>query len=164
MIGTQSTARLNDKIYKGLKKRTSKDAGRPEFRLPLMIPGSILVPAGLFWYGWSAQARLHWIMPNLGIALFGMGVKISTQCMQTYALDAYTKHAASAAAANSFMRSLFGFGFPLFAPYLYAKLDYGWGNSLLAFIAIVLGIPGPLLLWKYGSYLRSKSCLAGKGD
>lgn len=28
-----------------------------------MLPGSILTPAGLFWFGWSAQAGLHWIMP-----------------------------------------------------------------------------------------------------
>ena len=104
-------------------------------------------------------------MPNIGIAIFAVGVKIETQCMQSYAVDTYTLYAASAGAAGLFLRSLAGFAFPLFASYLYARLDYGWGNSLLAFIAIGLGLPAPLLLGKYGSYLRAKSPYAtGGGD
>lgn len=35
-----------------------------------MFVGSVLVPIGLFWYGWSAEARLHWIMPIIGSAIF----------------------------------------------------------------------------------------------
>ena len=98
LIGTQATARLNDLIYQRLRNRSALQneapkvkqgekaapsllpPGRPEFRLPLLVPGSILVPAGIFWYGWSAQAHLHWIMPNIGIALFGIGMKIASQC------------------------------------------------------------------------------------
>ena len=71
LIGTQSTARLNDTIYKLLKERNSKAVGRPEFRLPLLIPGAILV-----WYGWSAQKHLPWIMPNIGLAIFAVGMKL----------------------------------------------------------------------------------------
>ena len=164
LIGTQSTARAQDAIYKLLKARSADGLGRPEFRLPLLIPGSVLVPGGLLWYGWSAQKNLHWIMPNIGIAIYGVGVKIGTQCSQSYAVDAYTLYAASAGAAGTFLRSLAGFGFPLFAPYMYDALDYGWGNSLLAFVAIAIGLPAPLLLWKYGPYLRSRSTYAAGGD
>ena len=164
VIGTQSTARLNDTIYKVLKKRSGKDVGRPEFRLPLLVPGAILVPLGLLWYGWSAEAHVHWIMPNIGIAIFGVGMKIATQCTQTYAVDTYTLYTASAGAASLFLRSLMGFSFPLFAPYMYAKLGYGWGNSLLALIAALIGLPAPLLLWKYGPWLRGKSQYAAGGE
>lgn len=165
IIGTQSTARLQDTVYKRLKTRSSKGVGQPEYRLPLLLPASILVPAGLFWYGWSAQAKLHWIMPNVGIALFGMGMKIGTQCAQSYAVDAYTLYAASAGAAGTFLRSLCGFSFPLFAPYMYTTMGYGWGNSMLACIALILGGLPPLLLWKYGPYLRARSTYAaGGGD
>ena len=163
LIGTQSTARLNDMIYKLLKERSGENSGRPEYRLPLLVPGSILVPTGIFWYGWSAQARLHWIMPNLGLMIFGAGMKIATQCTQTYAVDTYTLYAASAAAGSTFLRSLAGFSFPLFAPYMYDRLDYGWGSSLLAFIAIVLGIPAPFALWRYGPWLRGRSQFAAGG-
>jgi len=42
---------------------------------------------------------------------------------------------------------------PLAGPKLYEKLGYGWGNSLLAFMAAAL-IPLPFLLFFYGERLR----------
>jgi multidrug resistance protein len=158
-IGTQVCAPLQDRIYRALKKRNN-GVGKPEFRVPLMVPGALCVPIGLFWYGWSAQAELHWIMPNIGVAFFGFGVITSFQCIQTYIVDSYTRFAASAIGAVAVLRSLAGFGFPLFAPYMYQKLQYGWGNSLLGFLGIALGWPAPFLLWKYGELLRKKSTFA----
>ncbi|TVY36266.1 Efflux pump [Lachnellula subtilissima] len=152
-IGTQVCAPLQDRIYRALKKRNN-GVGKPEFRVPLMIPGALLVPIGLFWYGWSAQAHTHWIVPNIGAAFFAAG------CIQTYIVDAYTRYAASAVGAATVLRSLAGFGFPLFAPYMYRSLHYGWGNSLLAFIGIGLGWPAPILLWLYGEKLRKRSTFA----
>jgi hypothetical protein len=99
-------------------------------------------------------------MPNIGAALFSAGAIICFQCMQTYIVDSYTRYAASGVAAAVVLRSLAGFGFPLFAPYMYQKLGYGWGNSLLGFIAVGIGIPAPFLFWKFGETLRSKSQFA----
>jgi MFS family permease len=158
-IGTQVCAPSQDRIYRVLKKRNN-GVGKPEFRVPLMFPGAFCVPVGLFWYGWSAEAKLHWIMPNIGVAIFGIGVITGFQCIQTYIVDTYTTFAASAVGSVAVLRSLAGFGFPLFAPYMYDKLHYGWGNSLLGFLAIALGWPAPFLLWKYGELLRKKSTFA----
>ena len=77
--------------------------------------------------------------------------------MQTYTVDTYTRFAASAMAAVSVLRSIAAFAFPLFAPYLYDALKYGWGNSLLAFISIAIGFPAPIFLWVYGERLRKAS-------
>lgn len=33
----------------------------------------LLMPAGLFWYGWSAQYHYHWIVVDIGAAVFTMG-------------------------------------------------------------------------------------------
>ncbi|CZT45452.1 related to multidrug resistant protein [Rhynchosporium secalis] len=158
-LGTQIAAPCQDRIYRTLKKRNN-GVGKPEFRVPLMIPGALLVPVGLFVYGWSAEAQTHWIVPNVGAALFAAGTIIGFQCIQTYIVDSYTRYAASAIGAATVLRSLAGFGFPLFAPYMYATLHYGWGNSLLALIAIALGWPAPILLWKFGEKLRKKSTFA----
>lgn len=158
-LGTQLCAPAQDRIYRELKARNN-GVGKPEFRVPLMIPGALLVPVGLFWYGWSAQAKTHWIVPNIGAAIFAAGTIIGFQCIQTYIVDSYTKYAASAVGAATVLRSLAGFGFPLFAPYMYAALDYGWGNSLIGFIAIGLGWPAPILLWIYGERLRTRSTFA----
>lgn len=46
----------------------------PESRLPPMLMGCWLLPIGLFWYGWSAQAHTHWIVPILGTGAFGLGL------------------------------------------------------------------------------------------
>ena len=101
-LGTQICAPCQDRIYKILKKRNN-GVGKPEFRVPLMIPGALLVPVGLFMYGWSAQAHTHWIVPNLGAAIFSAGVIIGFQCIQTYIVDSYTRFAAS---ASKFLRFL----------------------------------------------------------
>jgi hypothetical protein len=158
-LGTQITAPLNDALYRRLKKKNN-GVGKPEFRVPMMIPASLLVPIGLFWYGWSAQAQVHWIIPNIGACIFCAGTIIGFQCIQTYLVDSYTRYAASAIAAATVLRSLAGFGFPLFAPAMYKALDFGWGNSLLGFIALALGVPAPFMLWKYGETLRERSKFA----
>lgn len=73
----------------------------------------------------------------------------------TYLVDVYTLHAASAMAANTVLRSLFGAFIPLAGQPMYKALGLGWGNSLLGFVAIAL-IPIPVLFVKYGEALRSK--------
>ncbi|KAH0544589.1 hypothetical protein FGG08_001238 [Glutinoglossum americanum] len=163
-FGAQICAPLQDRVYRYLKKtRSPSGSGSPEFRVPLMIPGSVMVPIGLFWYGWSAHAKLHWIMPNIGAVIFTCGSIVCFQCIQTYLVDSYTRYAASAIGAATVLRSLAGFAFPLFAPRMYEALGYGWGNSLLGFAAVLLGWPAPILLWKYGAKLRAKSPFAAGG-
>ncbi|KAL6239490.1 hypothetical protein BDW75DRAFT_119827 [Aspergillus navahoensis] len=158
-LGSQICAPLNDRIYRRLKARNN-GAGKPEFRVPLLWVPAFLTPAGLFIYGWTGQYQTHWIAPNIGAAMFGMGTIVTFQCAQTYMIDSYARFAASALAASSFLRSICGFAFPLFAPYMYDALDYGWGNSLLGFISLALGIPAPIFLWKFGALLRKKSTYA----
>ncbi|KAL8665668.1 MAG: hypothetical protein Q9168_007651 [Polycauliona sp. 1 TL-2023] len=161
-LGSQILSPLNDRIYRILKKKND-GVGKPEFRIPIMIPGSVLLPVGLFIYAWTAQYNTHWIGPNIGAVIFAAGAIAGFQSVQTYLVDAYTRYAASAIAAATVLRSLAGFGFPLFAPYMYDKLDYGWGNSLLGFLAIAIGLPAPVLLWFYGERLRKRSPFAAGG-
>jgi hypothetical protein len=43
---------------------------------------------------------------------------------------------------------------PLAAPKMYQTLGLGWGNSVLAFLALTM-IPIPCLLFVYGEKMRS---------
>ena len=58
---------------------------------------------------------------------------------------AYKSLVITALAAVIFLRSLAGFGFPLFAPAMYSALGYGKGNTILAVVAIVVGCPAYVL-------------------
>ncbi|KAI9056554.1 multidrug resistance protein 4 [Trametes sanguinea] len=147
-----------DQVYAHLVAKNG-GKGKPEFRIPALIFGSFFVPIGVFWYGWSAQARIHWIMPIIGTGIFGFGMMTTFLPIQLYLVDTFT-YAASALAAASVFRSMLGFAFPLFGSQMYDALGLGGGNSLLAGLAIALGIPFPVFLWFYGERMRASSSLA----
>ncbi|KAI1461848.1 putative florfenicol exporter [Annulohypoxylon moriforme] len=154
-LTSQVGGRIMDVIYKRLRDRPKyKGEGRPEFRAPYMIPGVIFIPAGLFWYGWSAEYRITWVMVDIGAVFFTCGSSILAQSMLAYTLDLFGDVGASANAATRLLSNVMGFVFPIFAPQLYDRLGYGWGNSLLAFIFVVLGLPIPFILWFWGKKLR----------
>ncbi|KAK5654885.1 hypothetical protein OQA88_6923 [Cercophora sp. LCS_1] len=170
LIGVNICAPSTDRMYAYCKRRynvsTEKenDNGVPEFRVPLMVPSSILTPCGIFLYAWSAQAKLHFIVPNLGAALFAGSSIITYQCTSAYISDSYKLHSASASAACCFLRSLLACVFPLFVPALFGTLGYGWGGSVLGLLAVVLGIPAPWIIWFWGAKLRGASRFAVKHD
>lgn len=59
-----------------LKKRAAATEGgemKPEYRLQLLPIGAIILPAGLFIYGWTAEYHIHWIVPIIGTAIIGIG-------------------------------------------------------------------------------------------
>lgn len=128
-------------------------------RVPALIFGSFFVPVGLLWYGWSAQAKAHFMMPIIGTSIFGFGILTCFLPIQLYLVDTFT-YAASATAAASAFRSLLGFAFPLFGQQMFATLGYGGGNTLLAGFAIIIGIPFPVWIYFAGEGIRTKSSLA----
>ncbi|KAK6210758.1 hypothetical protein LQW54_005963 [Pestalotiopsis sp. IQ-011] len=157
---------MMDFMYRHMLARAAKSRGGgsqeaarhvPEFRIPLILPVAFLGPIGLFAYGWAAAYRAHWLAVDAGVFVYMFGGQIAGMPLQAYVMDAYPEHTGSALAAAQFLRSMAAFLFPLFAPSLYAALGYGWGNSTIAFIALVFGIPAPLLLWFWGARLRAKA-------
>ncbi|ETN43755.1 uncharacterized protein HMPREF1541_02914 [Cyphellophora europaea CBS 101466] len=140
--------------------RSDPRNGLPEHRLPLTLPSGLFMPLGLLIYGLSAASHTHWIVPDLGAALFCVGLIITFNCAQAYVVDAYTdeindvNYAASATGAAAFVRTMAGFSFPLFAPRLYQTLGVGGGNALLAGVAAAVGLVAPVVLWRWGARLR----------
>ncbi|ESK90262.1 mfs multidrug [Moniliophthora roreri MCA 2997] len=149
-------SRIMDKIYLYCKKRNN-DIGEPEFRVPILIPASILLPTGLLLSGWAAQKALHWIVADIGIFMIGFSMILAFQCIQIFVVDVFTLYAASGFAAIGCLRALFGFGFPLFSSAMYNSLGLGVGNTVLAAVAIVVGCPAPFIFWVYGKRIRARS-------
>ena len=78
--------------------------------------------------------------------------------VQLYLVDSFT-YSASALAAAAVLRSLFGFAFPLFGDQMFERLGHGGGNSLLAGIAILTGVPFPIWLFYKGEEMRLRNPL-----
>lgn len=99
---------VSDRIIQ--KHQAAGHTLQPEMRLSkiLTIPGGISLPIGLFIYGWTAQYHVHWIVPLIGTAFVGAGIMGAMIPTSTYLIDAFQIYAASAIAANGFMRSLLG--------------------------------------------------------
>lgn len=137
-------------------KAIAPESPAPEKRLELCIICGWALAIAMFWFGWTAYPDIHWISPVIAGGFIGIGVLGMFVSLFNYIIDVYLWSAASALAASTVCRSSFGAGFPLFANQLYERLGVHWASSLLGFIALILA-PVPLLLMKYGPYLRSKS-------
>lgn len=71
-VGLGAFGAVSDTLLK--KKAAGGKSMKPEWRLPPMVPGAVMVPIGFFWYGWSAEKTVHWIMPIIGTSFVGLGL------------------------------------------------------------------------------------------
>ncbi|GAA5976462.1 hypothetical protein JCM10908_005508 [Rhodotorula pacifica] len=131
----------------------------PEERLPLCCVAGVVLPIGLFAFAWTSQAHVHWIASMVFSAFFGFSMVAIFLSMLTYLVDAYLLMAASALAANSVLRSLFGFAFPLFTRQMFHAMGNSWALTFLAFVSLVLA-PIPFVFYRYGAKIRAKSTFA----
>ncbi|OAL54671.1 MFS general substrate transporter [Pyrenochaeta sp. DS3sAY3a] len=151
-MGITFVAKTSDATIIKLTKR-NKGVYEPEMRLPLCVFFGFLIPISLFWHGWCAHYKVHWIVTIISLTPFGLGLMGIFAPLQTYMIDSFPQYAASAIAGMTCMRSLFGALLPLAGPSMYKTLGLGWGDSLLGFIAVAF-IPIPALLFKYGKTVR----------
>ncbi|EWC46378.1 hypothetical protein DRE_04321 [Drechslerella stenobrocha 248] len=128
----------------------------PEFRLVPGILGGVLVPIGIFWFGYTTYPSVHWIVPIIGSAVFGTGMLLVYSSVFAFLVDCYPLYAASAMAANSFTRSCFAAGFPLFSTQMYHTLGNQNATLILALLAVVMA-PFPYIFFKHGEKLRKYS-------
>ena len=143
------------------KKAMEENGGKPipEERLIPMIVGSFLLPIGLFWFAWTSNPNIHWAPQVIAGIPIGAGILLIFLQGLSYIIDVYLMYANSAIAANTFVRSLAGGGFPLFATAMYHNLGVAWATSLLGFLTVAF-LPAPLLFYKYGKRIRQMSKFA----
>ena len=146
---------VSDRYVSWMEHKNGKK--KPEYRLPPMLIGAILVPIGLLWYGWTLQYHIHWIVPIIGSSVIAAGIVFIYLPIQIYLIDAFTTFSASALGACTIIRSLCQALIPLAANPLYDELGYGWGNSVLALIAAAF-VPIVLLLLRFGERIRTNPC------
>jgi MFS family permease len=168
LTGQAAFGLLSDRILLYHKARNNNNNNnnnnnegfKPEWRLSICILFAPFIPISFFWYGWSVHYQAHWMVPVSGLFPFAFGAVGLLSSLQTYVVDSYTGHAASAIAAITVFRSFAGALLPLAGSPMYEALGYGWGNSLLGLLTLVM-VPVPVGLYRFGGKLRNRYTLPG---
>ncbi|KAJ5243767.1 hypothetical protein N7489_003863 [Penicillium chrysogenum] len=140
---------------------TSRPA--PEAAVIAVCIGSVLIPIGEFWFSWTAQPSVHWILPILAGIPFGLGNGLVFIYATNYMAGSYTVYAASALAGNSIVRYGLAGVLPLAGEKMYSTLGANWAGTMLALIEVIL-IPIPFIFYKYGHHIRLRSPMIVKRD
>ncbi|KAK1245606.1 hypothetical protein MKX08_005235 [Trichoderma sp. CBMAI-0020] len=140
-----------DNIKNGLREQ--------EHRLVPAVFGSVLLPIGLFMFAWTANAKIHWVVPLIGVVIFVIGMFWILQALFVYIPFSYPIYANSLFAGNDISRAAMAAGAIMYARPLFINLDVHKGVSVLAGLSVG-GIPGTFVLYKYGGKLRARSKFA----
>lgn len=149
--------------YLRVLARSARRSIPPEERLRPAMVGTPWIPIALFWFAWTNHPHLP---PYVSIAAglpFGFGMVIVYLFVTNYLVNSYTVFSASALAANTILRSLFGCAFPLFAAPMYHNLGIHWASCIPAFLALMC-LPFPFVLFKYGAVIRKKCKYAAEAE
>ncbi|BGP34230.1 hypothetical protein JCM10296v2_006045 [Rhodotorula toruloides] len=131
----------------------------PEYRLPLMMGCSTLLPISLFIFAATSIKHVHWAGALVSGIPFGfalVGIYVSAN---TYIACAFSQYSASAMAAKTLARSMVGASMPMWIPPLYASIGHFWSGALFAFLSVAM-LPIPFIFFKYGAQVRARSKLA----
>lgn len=109
-----------------------------EGRLYFVCIESVLLPIGLFWFGWTSFPSVPWIVPTLAVGCATMGIFSIYLATFNYLADTYHRYASSAIAAQSCCRNLLGGVFPLVTNAMFNNLGYPGASSLLGGIVSLL--------------------------
>lgn len=165
LVGVCSAVVINLWNQPHYRRAVEANKGRavPEARLPPMIIGGWLFVTGLFGFGWTADPKIHWMVPTVFTAFIGAGFNTIFQQCINFLVDTYGPFAASAVAANTVLRSIMACGLPLAAKPMFRQMGVGPASSVLGGVAC-LALPVPFLFKRYGLTLRKMSKFAPVED
>ncbi|KAF1977928.1 MFS general substrate transporter [Bimuria novae-zelandiae CBS 107.79] len=128
----------------------------PEARVHLAKSASLILPASLLVFSFTADPSIHPVVPILASSFWGWSFYTLILMTLTYTEDAYKTYSASALAGIGLMRNIAGAGFPLLGHLLFVHV--GTRNACLVLTAMsILMTPIPFVLSKHGESLRRRS-------
>ncbi|KAI8630287.1 major facilitator superfamily domain-containing protein [Xylariaceae sp. FL1651] len=163
VLCSAACAPLVNNHYRKLTMRYAGQSPPPELRLIPMMGSCWFIPIGLIIFAWTSYPRLIWVGPTLAGFPVGFGFIFLYNSANNYLVDTYQDRAASALAAKTFIRSLWGAAVVLFTGQMYDRLGYEWAGTVIAAISFLCcGIP--FLFWRYGERIRQRSKYAYAGE
>lgn len=182
-IGVLCSAACAPFVNKHYLTLVKKHGGKPpaEARLIPMMLSCWFIPIGLFIFAWTSYPDIHWIGPCIGGLPVGFGFIFLYNSANNYlgmfffnflndgivlivtTVDTYQHQAASALAAKTFLRSMWGASTVLFTEQMYDRLNDRWASTLLAFIALAC-CAIPYVFYFKGASIRRYSKFAFADD
>ncbi|EPB84183.1 hypothetical protein HMPREF1544_09046 [Mucor circinelloides 1006PhL] len=155
ILGAVSSGIISDKINNYSIQKNGGVAVK-EFRLkPIYIGFPFMVAGGLI-YGWLLHARVHFMGPLIGFALFCFGLMMSISATNTYLVEANTSRAASAVSLNNFTRNMCGMIFSLTGVQIRGSLGDGWSYTLASLMVLVVFSVCVPVVQKFGGKWRKQ--------
>lgn len=143
-----------DRIY--VKLRGPEGQDKPEYRLPLVIFGAIVLPFTVAAYGWIAEYQLPVLLLLASVVFMGATLLLTMIPLSAYVVDAFGLYSASALTGVIVTRCLMGTFLPLTESPLAEHLGYGLGFTVLSALSLVLAII-PICIFRYGEQWRQHS-------
>ncbi|UQC91065.1 uncharacterized protein CLUP02_16599 [Colletotrichum lupini] len=138
-FGGISALAFSKKLMQFVATKFPEDEDRKHASLLLLASGALLLPAlGLLWYGWSVATHTSWIVPIIGLYFFGFGYMAVQLSLLIFVVESVPGFSGSAGAAFTVASSIGGSIIPLSTFPIYEKVGYGWGNTIIAGIEILL--------------------------
>ncbi|OQV06976.1 hypothetical protein CLAIMM_11472 [Cladophialophora immunda] len=153
IVGAVSGGLLSDVYARHRARHSAGGKFKPEFRLPLLIIPAIIVPCGLFMWGYGVQRGWHWAILYVGYGFIGV-VSGAHVIVMTYAVDSYVEVASDALTVINSLRAFVAFGF------IYAVVPWTTAAGYASTFATMAGIWWAILLiavplYFFGHKIRS---------
>ncbi|KAJ4290953.1 hypothetical protein N0V90_010149 [Kalmusia sp. IMI 367209] len=152
ILAALCTIAIEQAIY-----RSCKSTMAIEKRLIPAMYGGVMITASLFWIGWTADPKIHYLSPIFGTAVFIWGSMSVLLSLVTYLFDAYPPAGTlSALTAAACVRIATAGIIPLVIIPAFMNLGGNWALSILGFISVPC-LAVPVVLYKWGPALRARS-------
>lgn len=148
-----------NKHYLSLVARAPNGRPPAEARLIPMMFSCWAIPIGLFIFAWTSYPQLSYWGPMMGGFPVGFGFIFLYNSANNYLVDTYQHQAASALAAKTFIRSIWGASTVLFTEQMYNTMGMQWASSFLAFLALACCLI-PYVFYFKGASIRKHSRFA----
>lgn len=113
-----------------------------------------LYPAGMIWYGWSADRGLPWIVACIANFFYGVGSMLVFGAVTTMLTEFTPKKSSSGVAVNNFVRNIFSCAGAIVPQPLIGAMGTGWMCTMFGLFAWVTGNAAILALKTWGPQWR----------
>lgn len=134
VISSLLSGRYSDHVVRREKAKLGYFNAESRFAAHFVLAMAIY-PCSLLMFGWTAQYKLHWIVPLVANLFFGLSSMVVMGTAATYLVDALPGRGSSGIAVNNFVRFILAAISAFISAPMNKGMGYGWMYTFLAILA-----------------------------